>query len=598
MSKGVDHSAKSKTFSDKSTVGDNSSENDPKSRIAKRRIRFSLLQVLLLTAVVAGWLPVIFARRQIPILESEIETMRLATLELNVTSREQFCARSLPSIWHQISAWKYFAPAGTDLELRLATEGLTGFVEQEFLVEYQAVDLPEGTHLIHLRYHSDKEGHHTKVYIDGEMVLQRKHGPDWLASNGSRSSGDISKQSTTYPMDVPLKLKVQYHEVEHPLMKFGSVRIPSEYDKKGNLLWISPRSLFPKRSPNVFFLAESVFRKMLGHRQGIKVGRSSQQGLEGLLCIEPSLESIFGDDSQWDHPNFGVSIRPVLLNESTAMLSGGESKSMPTAGFGKPISFRDTIAPPEQYDTTSVNERVTEKAIDAKGDKMRLFAHFQPFESGAQPVIEILFDSAHPNRMGFLPHATTDSAPMIACEFTTQFNAQFFWREIELLPNPQEHSVAAAQTALPEALSNLYPQHDFSEVMKVKNGGSEQLPWRNIPLARLPRTFPINSLDGMLQLNLSTDVKDSSKVNFPRALANHWRYEGVPNRQVWYLPESESSDESDPEIKVDIRATSVFPSTSIPIPGGPAIGNVRITVPMPATQPLWLEIVPDMKTED
>ncbi len=42
---------------------------------------------------------------------------------------------------------------------------------------------------------------------------------------------------------------------------------------------------------------------------------------------------------------------------------------------------------------------------------------------------------------------------------------------------------------------------------------------------------------------------------------------------------------------VEICATSVFPTTKVPLLGGPAIGNVRIALPMPTTEPVWLEIV-------
>ena len=381
---------------------ENDQENDAAARRSRRGIRFGLLDLLLLTAVIAAWLPVIIARRQIPGLETEIETMRLATLELIVTDVQQLSARTLPSIWHNISGWKYSAPSGADLELRLATEGINSIA---FPADYQAAALPEGEHTIHLKVTSDAEGHHTEVYLDDELVLQQHHGRDWLASSVSSSSGGVSDQSTAYPLDQPLKLKVQRYSVKHPLEKYRTVEIPNEYDNKGNYLWISPRSIVPD-PPSKFFAPLSKYsRDAIGHRQGIKVCRSSQQGLVGLICIQPSLDSTLGDQRQVNYHPLGISVRPVLGNESKPEIPEAQATPDKPASLGIPISLRDTISPPAKYDGVSVNELVTADAISADGTTMRLFAHYQPFASGAKPIVEVLFDVAHPDRVGFLPYA-------------------------------------------------------------------------------------------------------------------------------------------------------------------------------------------------
>ena len=236
-----------------------------------------------------------------------------------------------------------------------------------------------------------------------------------------------------------------------------------------------------------------------------------------------------------------------------------------------------------------VHEVVTTKAISADGKNMRLFAHYQPFASGARPIVEILFDAAHPDRVGVLPHAAPDSAPMKVCQFVTQFDARFFWRKIEMLPDSERDADVAS--AKPVPLSQLYPQIDFSKITIASTPDTALLPWQNIPLARLPHIKPTDTTAGMFRMSLITDVADSSKLKFPLGLITKWQYKGVANRQVWRLPVALANDASEPGITVDVRAAPVFPTTTIPLPGGPAVGNVRITVPMPATQPVWLEIV-------
>jgi hypothetical protein len=309
ISEGTENRAVSETAESKPA----NNEQDAAARPSRRGIQFGLLELLLLTAVIAAWLPVIIARRQIPSLETEIQTMRLATLELIVTDDQQLSVRTLPSIWHDISSWKYSVPPGADLELRLATEGINSIA---FPADYQAVALPEGEHSIHLKVASDTEGHHTDVFVDDELVLEQHHDREWLASYGSSSSGDVAQQSTTYPLDQPLKLKVQRYSVKHPLQKYQSVDIPNEHDSKGNYLWISPRSVVPDPPSNFFVPRYSISLDAIGHRQGIRVRRSSQKGLVGLICVQPSLDSTFGDGPRgFDHP-LGISVRPVLEDES------------------------------------------------------------------------------------------------------------------------------------------------------------------------------------------------------------------------------------------------------------------------------------------
>lgn len=572
----------------------NDQDQAASAKPSRRAIRFGLPELLLLTAVIAAWLPVIIARRNIPVLESEIQTMRLASTELVIADEQQLTARSLPSIWHNISSWKYSAPAGSDLELRLATEGINSIT---FPSDYQSVDLPEGEHSIHLKVTSDAKGHHSEVYVDEDLVLQQHHEREWLVSSGSTSSGNVSNQSTAYPLEEPLKLKVQRYSIEHPLQKYQSVSIPQEYDNKGNFLWISPRAIVPD-PPSIFYLPQNQFsHDTVGHRTGMKVCRSSQQGLVGLICIQPSLRSTFGDRRQGYYRPLGLSVRPILESDSEPEVPEEQTNSGMPNNVGIPISLRDTIRSPKEYDGFSVKESITTNAISDDGNTMSVFAHFQPFASGAMPIVEILFDAAHPDRVGFLPHAAPGSPTIKACQFVTRFDARFFWREIELQPNSESESDVASSETAPVALTEIYPETDFSKFAEASTAENAFLPWRNIPLERLPRIKPNKGDSERFRIRLTTDVPDSSKLQFPAGLAPQWQYEGVANRQVWWLPTTSSPDETDPQIKVDVRATTAFPTTTTPLPGGPAIGNVRITVPMPATQPIWLEIVAEPPTK-
>ncbi|GAA4471310.1 hypothetical protein [Novipirellula rosea] len=556
-----------------------------------RWMRFGLLELLLLTTVVATWLPVIFARRQIPMLESEIETMRFATTQLIILDDQKLNVRSLPSIWNNINSWRYHVPADSDLELRLATESIN---KVEFPADYQAVALPDGEHVIHLKCTKDATGHHSEVFIDDELVLQQHHPVTWLTSYGSSSTGSVSRQSTAYPLDEPLKLKVQSYSLKHPLKKYGAMDVPDVYDSKGNCLWISPATTVPAPSPRFYIPQERHGHEGIGHREGIKVMRAHRSNLVGLIGIVPSLRSVMGDElGGYPYCPLGISVRPILASEVSAVEI---PEAQVNLSDGIPVSLRESIVSPTQYDESYARELITENAIQQDGTTMRIFAHFKPFPSGAKPIVEIIFDAAHPDRVGFLPHAAPGSTPIVACQFVTRFDARFLWREVEVIPDSQNDSDASSNS-LREPLSAFYPDIDFATLAGVSGEVNEPFGWRVLPVNRLPQVAVPESQREMTRLNLTTDVADATKLTYPAGLSRHWQYEGIPNRHVWWLPTADVQKQDG--ITVEIQGGAEYPQTQLPIPGGPVIQNVRITVPMSAKSPVWLEIAaePEPKAE-
>ncbi|MEM8670862.1 MAG: hypothetical protein AAGG48_25260 [Planctomycetota bacterium] len=548
---------------------------ETKSRsVAVSLFRFGLLELLLLTAVVATWLPFALTRRQIPELESQIQAMRLASTDLVISDGTELNLRVLPSIWNNISSWKYFAPPGADLELRLATEGINSV---EFPTEYEAVSLPVGEHSIHLKVTQDDGGHHSEVFIDDEIVLQKHHGPAWMDSYGSSSSGDASMQSIAYPINDPLNLKLQRYSIKHPLKKYESVEIPDEYDNKGNYLWISPRSLVPDDPPQ--FVTQKYSQDSLGHRQGVRILRSNQMGMIGLIGLQPSLSSSFGDAMHWNHFQLGLSVRPVIDGLKDPESPEEQPRPDIPNQKGLPFSFRETITPSDSFDLGISATKVTDKVISEDGKSMRVFAHFPAFASGAKPIVEIIFDANHPERVGFLPHAAPDSKPMVACQLVTRFDARFLWRELEVTSDSSDGGDSEQKSLSTQSVAEFYPSVDFS-ALPQPNSEAPMFDWRSVPLSRLPSAS--NGVDSY-RMSLLTDVPDTSKLKFPLGLGPHWQYAGIANRQVWWLPKK--------NVTAEFRGTDRFPTTTLPLPGGPAFGNVRITIAMPATEPVWLEIV-------
>ena len=74
-------------------VRDNDQGHAATKRRSRRGIRFGLLELLLLTAAIAAWLPVAIAHRQIKQLDLEIQTM--ATLTTDLVIMDELVWRSI-----------------------------------------------------------------------------------------------------------------------------------------------------------------------------------------------------------------------------------------------------------------------------------------------------------------------------------------------------------------------------------------------------------------------------------------------------------------------------------------------------------------------
>ena len=563
------------------------------NRKQQTRLRFGLLELLLLIAAVASWLPVWIARQEIPKLKAEIETMRLSSLELIVTDPAQLNARILPSISSDVSSWKYFAPDDAALDLRLATQGINSLEPPS---EFESCALPTGEHTVHVEFKSDAKGYHALVYLDDDLVLQQHHPKDWVKSGSSSSSGGVSAQSSVYPVGETLTLVNRKISQWHPLHGRNTLTMPVGYDGKGTCVWIAPRHDAVEVASNFQLKTNGFAGSAFGHRQGMRVQHLQAKGRIGLLSIEPSWYATLGEN-RWgsNYTPVAISVRPLVAGAAQPEVPELQAPTDVPSETGLTITIRETL---DESADAKPRPPSSLSPVDAIGDDpmtMHLFAHYPAFASGAKPIVEILFDAKHPNRIGFLPHAAPGSAEMEAIEFVTQFDAKFLWRQVELSSGDKESAEADAPHLVP--LANFYPEHDFRNLATAEQTEPMELPWQTVSLDELPQVQSVQDERNRRQLTLRTDVKDSTKLTFPLGLPQQWEYEGVPNLQRWVLPVSQGVTGDQQAAKrptVEVRAVVNYPGTQFATPGGPVIGNVRITLPMPVTEPVWYEIISDM----
>lgn len=571
----------------------------------RKYLRFGLLELLLVTGVVAAWLPTFVAIRRIPELESQVEVYQDFSTNLDRVDPNQLCVRRLKQYSFGTAGWKYFLPADVEMELRLATEKISKLTQPS---QFESVKLPEGEHCIYLREFRDVNKDYVKqVYVDDAIVLTSRHPESWLDSSGS-SYQNLPLRSTAYPLTEPLELrKARYRYSNNKPVGQRRIysSIPGEYDAKGCCLWIAPADHVTDPAPKFISPQTPRFNRQLwGHRQGIRIGDLNSSGSHGLINVVAVHGATVGDERNHSDVTNRLSIRPVVADSSNDKAELPElQQSFVNGRPGLMIGLSNSLTSPNGNDPSPLapmgrrypsvdDEQDVQDAISQDGKTMRIFVHYESdssgFPSGARPVVKTIFDADHPNRIGLLPKRATGSAPLKAVQIVTTLDARYRRRRIDLIVDGQVKTVPLPKLEQAVGGSSDNPNRDQAVAKQ-----SEDV-WQTISLAEIP----VDQSAQMRKLRFSTDVKDFSKTMLPASVDPDWNYEGVSNCQTWWFPLPDPTKPADQNFKVEILQTAELPTevpppTRIAIPGGPVIKSVRITIPMSATEPIWLEITPD-----
>ena len=242
---------------------------------------------------------------------------------------------------------------------------------------------------------------------------------------------------------------------------------------------------------------------------------------------------------------------------------------------------------PNRQNTSPLESSRELGPVSQDGKTMQIFCHYESYPSGseAKPVVETIFDTDHPNRIGLLPHQAAGSKPIKAVQIVTTMDARYRRRRIDLIVDGGE----VETVPLPEQKKSVQKSDRESETDQKTDDPKEDA-WQTIPVTQIP----IDQSTQMRKLKFSMDAEDLFNRKLLKKFDSEWAYVGVRNCQTWWLP-------LDQDFKVEILQTAKLPSLKdpskmIPIPGGPVIKSVRITIPMPATEPIWMEISPDEST--
>ena len=291
-------------------------------------------------------------------------------------------------------------------------------------------------------------------------------------------------------------------------------------------------------------------RLVWGLRDGIRIGLHPNRGPAGLIRIyAPYLNQ--------EYPrvvNF-ISVEPLVVGETRRGQSELETSHDRPGERG--LTFRASSSLTEQAGKT-----LASGAIDPQTGRLHVFVHVERFRNGAKPIVECVFDAAHPHEIKLITHAAPDSAPMAQCILSATMGNYGQLRRLHLKDDAVVHA------------TELWRPDETLDPLGF-------LPWRSFPTDRLAR-LP----DGRYHVEISTDAKDPVKVRHDPGVKWWWKYEGRKAVHYW-----RAEADSQPFAAVNGRRT--YWKSTARIPGGASFENFELNLPFRPGQRLWFGVRPD-----
>ncbi len=523
----------------------------------RRWLSFRLLDLLLLTTLVAAWLPYFLATRQFKMLEVENAALKRMAEILVVDDPAKLHVLKIRSNRYGAVAWKVWVPESANYELRFATQQISslGFPE-----EFDRFPLPPGKHLISMIHKRPSRGHQFQLFVDQQLAIVHERPPEWIeysSSQGTSKGGELEQ----FAVGEPVVLKREWFDEHVPGFPSSYDHSSDELSNKGNCVWIAPAKMVHPPLP-VFVTPGQMnpsIRREWGFREGIRIRLSdhslpSTKAARGMIHIVHTGTRL---SKRWSlNP---LVIKPRVDGQKNDTDSTIDPGSKPDGNPGLELTTSDSMSPPEN------SWQAAKGVFSDDGNTLRLFVHCERFSGGAQPIIEVRFDAQYPDRVGFRVHAGADSAEMNECVLSTIRGSFAQLRQLHLADEVK-------------TTSQLFPQ--WSE--ETESSSTEFSPWKTFP----GDLFPLVDDEPFRRVRLTTDVADYSKVKYSAAVVKDWQYKGLPARQSWLFP-------AETPVTVALRARSNYRDGNGPIPGGPALEDFELRMPLQPDRWIWYEVVPN-----
>lgn len=432
--------------------------------------RFSLLNLLTLTAVVAIGAAAGSAYRENQALVQQHDELLALSSRLRVGDAGKLNSAAMPRVADDFYSWNVHVPDGQDYELRL---GVGEVSENGVPRDFDRVAIPAGRHRVTLHAgDSPDEEFRFVVYLDGEPVIDRSMGRDWIPGGWS-SAGGVNWPQTREPAPEPLQLSSRYYKPKRDFGRGSGRYFNGNSDnyvtRRGYRLWIDdPDRSYPPASPFVGIGGASQIDGV-GLRDGMRFQPRGRGPFEWWFT-RPSLETR----------------DPVLQVSATFIGTDGATLTSQTPAF-------------ESWQLRSGPQG--ENALSWQDDPPRsarsAFLHAVLAAGAApQPVVELRWDTSRPDEVALRLADTPANDAISRWRLRFVGGAEQLWRVLQV----GDRTIDAANAPGDESTT------PAGDTLAVDLGGGEgadtRLRWRakeTLPLQIVERTQPSYGGMGLFQ---------------------------------------------------------------------------------------------------
>lgn len=366
--------------------------------------KFSLLNLLTLTALIAIGTAIGVAYRKNRVLSQQRDELRSFSSRLRIVSEDELASAAMPRVADDFDSWHVHVPDGRDYELRL---GIGAISEKGIPPLVGSVPVPAGRHRVTL-YTGDSptEEYRYRVYVDGKRVMEKTMGSDWLPEGWS-SAGSMMWPYRPKRSPAPLQLSAVSYE---PRYDFG---IRNYFDgqsddyvtRNGYRLWIDQRdSTLTTASPFMGF-PDDQKHQGVGLRDGLRY-QSSRQPPYHWTFTRPK--------SDTNDPVLKIAAE-FFANDGTILTSQTQS-------------FQSW-----QLRNDAIGENALQWQADPARTEYTAFLHAKfASDNALQPVVEMKWEASRPDEVGLRIADTPANDRVRKWRLRILDGTRHLWREFQI----------------------------------------------------------------------------------------------------------------------------------------------------------------------
>ncbi len=234
----------------------------------------------MLTAIVAAWTSAVVSRQKLSPLEAQRDTLARMTTRLESGD----LIKPLPQVASDFNSYNVYIPEGKPRELRFFCGGVS---QAGLPPEFESAPLSSGIHQIVFREQDGRnEGYRFRAYVDGELVLDKSMGQDWMPLGWTQASSLNMRE--TSPSCLPLIGKQYLPLVIYEKYNYFNGSQDQWATWLGYQLWIDDVGRTPEPINDFVGLFDRSYEQSIGLRNGPRISNPSWTPSIGLEFNHPA----------------------------------------------------------------------------------------------------------------------------------------------------------------------------------------------------------------------------------------------------------------------------------------------------------------------